>query len=152
MIKSLELKIPPLLVFVVFGTLTWIIPAPFRIETEIVNFGLSTLFFLAGSLIAILGVWEFKKNKTTVNPMTPQESQSLVSNGIYRLTRNPMYLGFSFWLISWGLFLGNPLAVVSIVSFISYMQYFQIIPEERILSKLFGSSYSQYMATTRRWL
>lgn len=150
--KWLELKIPPLVIAFVFGVLIWIMPTPYKIDNTIFSYGASIILFSIGSIISILGVWEFKKQKTTVNPMNPQDCNSLVIKGIYKYTRNPMYLGFLFWLLSLGLFFRNPISIFIIIIFVAYMNTFQIVPEERVLQEKFGEEYLEYNKCVRRWL
>ncbi len=150
--KWLELKIPPLLVALIFGVFIWAMPNPYKIDNPTVTNGFSGILFLIGSSISILGVWEFRKQKTTVNPMNPQDSNSLVIKGIYKFTRNPMYLGFLLWLLSYGLFIGNGLLLLPIIGFVFYINQFQILPEERILEQKFGENFQIYKKSVRRWL
>lgn len=148
----LKLKVPPLIVTVVFALLLWVTPAPYKVNnTETLYWIVGLLLFL-GSGISILGVLEFKRERTTVNPMLPQDSKSIVTSGVYRFTRNPMYLGFLLWLISFGVFTGNPLSIISILGFVLYMNCFQIVPEETILEENFGDDYLKYKASVRRWI
>ncbi len=107
---------------------------------------------LLGALISILGVVAFKRARTTVNPMKPESSSSLVVAGIYRLTRNPMYLGFLLILLGWAAYLSNALSVLAIPAFVLYMTVFQIRPEERALDSLFGPEFAAYKARVRRWI
>jgi protein-S-isoprenylcysteine O-methyltransferase Ste14 len=150
--KWLELKVPPLAVTLVFGGFIWIIPGSHLDIESNITYSISIGVFLLGSVIAVLGVWEFKKHKTTVNPMSPEECNSLVVKGVYRLTRNPMYLGFLLWLCALGLFLIKPLSLAPILGFIFYMNYFQILPEERVLTDHFGQGYVEYKSAVRRWI
>jgi protein-S-isoprenylcysteine O-methyltransferase Ste14 len=150
--KWLELKIPPLLVALVFGVLNWIIPFQNKIDNTMVLYVVSLILFSIGSIVSILGVWEFRKQKTTVNPMSPQESNSLVIKGVYAFTRNPMYLGFLFWLLSLGVFLGSPISLILATGFVLYMNCFQIVPEERSLEKKFGEEFQIYKKSVRRWI
>ena len=87
-----------------------------------------------------------------MNPMKPDPTSSLVVSGIYRYTRNPMYLGFLLILLAWAAALSNLLALVSLLAFVLYMNSFQIVPEERILSSRFAQDYAEYRARVRRWL
>jgi protein-S-isoprenylcysteine O-methyltransferase Ste14 len=105
-----------------------------------------------GLLVSLSGVIEFRRARTTVNPMTPSASSSLVTAGIYTVTRNPMYLGFAMFLLGWGIFLANPVSLLVIPCFVFYMTRFQIIPEERALQSLFGPDFQAYRAKARRWL
>ena len=150
--KWLELKIPPLLVALIFGILIWVMPFQVKIDNTMALYIASIILFSIGSIVSILGVWEFRKQKTTVNPMSPQVSSSLVIKGIYIFTRNPMYLGFLLWLLSFGVFLRNPISLIAIILFVIYMNIFQIIPEENILEEKFGKEYLKYKENVRRWL
>jgi protein-S-isoprenylcysteine O-methyltransferase Ste14 len=87
-----------------------------------------------------------------MNPMKPDPTSSLVVSGIYRYTRNPMYLGFLLILLAWAAALSNLLALVSLLAFVLYMNRFQIVPEERILASRFAQDYAEYRARVRRWL
>jgi protein-S-isoprenylcysteine O-methyltransferase Ste14 len=99
--------------------------------------------------LAMLSFW---KVHTTVNPMKPSSTSSLVTSGIYHFTRNPMYLGLLFILIGWALYLANVLAFLFLPAFILYMNRFQIEPEERALTALFGQEFFEYASRVRRWL
>jgi protein-S-isoprenylcysteine O-methyltransferase Ste14 len=112
----------------------------------------SIIFVLIGSLFALLGVLSFRKARTTVNPMLKQESSSLVTSGIYTITRNPMYVGFLFVLIGFGLILSSAFALIFCVGFVLYMNRFQIEPEEIFLASSFPVDYPSYKAKVRRWL
>lgn len=107
---------------------------------------------LAGALLAVLGVVSFRRAKTTVNPMSPESSSSLVTSGVYRVTRNPMYLGFLLILLGWAAWLSNALAFALVPGFALYLDCFQIRPEERALDSLFGQEFGAYKARVRRWI
>jgi protein-S-isoprenylcysteine O-methyltransferase Ste14 len=87
-----------------------------------------------------------------VNPLKPDATTVLVTAGIYRFTRNPMYIGLTLTLLGWAAFLGNLLAFALLPLFVFYITQFQIKPEERALRSLFGSIYEDYCAKVRRWL
>jgi protein-S-isoprenylcysteine O-methyltransferase Ste14 len=152
--RSLERKIPPLAVVIVAGAIMWIVaratpalrvPMPSRSP-------LAACLAAAGVVTSVLGVVAFRRARTTVNPMHPESSSALVVTGIYRLTRNPMYLGFLLLLLAWAVFLSNALAVLVLPTFVLYMNRFQIGPEERALTSTFGAAYVTYQARVRRWL
>lgn len=153
MLKMLELKVPPLIVTLIFGILMWTVSMLIRF-----NYGhyflksASCLVFLVGLVIALVAVLKFRKEDTTVDPRDPTKSERLVVTGVYRYTRNPMYLSFLLFLVSYGLFLGNLVNLISLLLFILYMNLYQIKPEEKILLAKFQSSYRVYMQTVRRWL
>jgi protein-S-isoprenylcysteine O-methyltransferase Ste14 len=150
----LELKVPPVaLVFLVAALMwlvSWAMPA-FEFEFPSGDV-LAVSVAVAGAIISGLGIVSFRQARTTVNPMKPDSTSSLVVSGIYRLTRNPMYLGFLSVLFGWAIFLSNALAFVFLPVFVLYMNRFQIKPEEKALRALFGPQFVMYTARVRRWL
>ena len=112
----------------------------------------ASLFTLAGVLVAAAGVVEFRRAQTTVNPMSPEAASALVTRGVYRFSRNPMYLGFALALLGWAAFLSNAAALLGIVAYVWYLTRFQIVPEERMLEAKFGSAFETYRRSVRRWL
>lgn len=108
------------------------------------------LCFLGGAL-PVTGLISFKKAQTTVNPHQPQASSHLVTSGVYRFSRNPMYLGFSFILLATFVYLGSLSALLMIPAFVGYINRFQIQPEEAMLQKLFAEEYQRYRQQVRRW-
>lgn len=109
-------------------------------------------FVGAGVIISLLAVVAFRKAKTTVNPTKPGTTSAMVTSGIYRLSRNPMYVGFLLALTGWAAFLSHILAFAFLPAFVAYMNRFQISPEERALSANFGSQFATYRQAVRRWL
>ncbi|MGB5625393.1 MAG: isoprenylcysteine carboxylmethyltransferase family protein [Woeseiaceae bacterium] len=105
-----------------------------------------------GSGIAVAGVFAFRRHDTTVNPMKPETTATIVTAGIYCVTRNPMYLGIAFVLLGWAIYLANLAALLLVPAFVAYMTRFQIKPEERALLEKFGSNFADYMAAVRRWI
>jgi protein-S-isoprenylcysteine O-methyltransferase Ste14 len=102
--------------------------------------------------IDIAGAVQFWRARTTINPLSPQKASALVTGGIYRWTRNPMYLGMAALLLAWGLHLANVAALAVILLFVTYLTRFQIRPEERALEARFGSEFAAYCERVRRWL
>ncbi|MEK8084825.1 isoprenylcysteine carboxylmethyltransferase family protein [Aquabacterium sp. A3] len=100
----------------------------------------------------LAGLYEFWRFKTTVNPLSPARASQLVTRGVYRITRNPMYVGLALNLLAWALYLDKPLTLLGPVAFMAYITRFQIQPEEQALLGLFGEPYAHYMQSTRRWL
>lgn len=113
---------------------------------------LTAAISLAGGCISLAGILSFRRARTTVNPLKPKNTSSLVTLGIYRFTRNPMYLGLLLVLLAWAVFLSSAWAIVGPVAFVLYINRFQIAPEERVMATMFGASYAQYKARVRRWL
>ncbi|MCK5866475.1 MAG: isoprenylcysteine carboxylmethyltransferase family protein [Marinobacter adhaerens] len=152
--NALELKVPPVVLVLVTVSGMWAVSAGVPVFRFTVSGAvwLSSSIALLGVLVAILGVLAFKNAGTTVDPRVPEQSENLVVSGVYRFSRNPMYLGFLLTLLGWGLYLGSFAALFFLPAFIAYMNRFQIIPEERFMRARFGDSYARYRAKVRRWV
>src|SRR5687768_11162243 len=138
--RALDLKIPPLVLVLLTGALMWLsswIAPTFGFVISMRNF-IAAALALLGATTSILGVISFRRAGTTVNPLTPTASSSLVRSGIYTFSRNPMYLGFVIVLLGWGIYLSNALPLLFIPLFVFYMNRFQIKPEEDALRSRFG--------------
>ncbi len=151
--RGLELKVPPVALVLIVGGLMWFAAsAPrFRFQYPFQPI-IAGAFALAGAVVSLLGVVEFRRAKTTVNPTKPASSSSLVAAGIYKWTRNPMYLGFLLILGGWALWLGNFASLIFLPAFVYYMNRFQIAPEERALASIFGENFRRYQSEVRRWI
>jgi protein-S-isoprenylcysteine O-methyltransferase Ste14 len=151
---TLELKVPPILVVLLTGalmTLGWWAMPQWRVPF-LGRLLVSGVLAFMGLVISALGVASFRKARTTVNPLKPDAASSLVVVGVYRWTRNPMYLGFLIVLLGVGVFLASPLALAAIPPFVLYMTRFQILPEERALEARFGADFAAYKGRARRWI
>ena len=150
---SLELRIPPVAVVIIaaagMAALSYGVSAPVAIPARL---PVALTLVVAGALVALAGVVAFRRHKTTVNPFTPEQSSTLVATGIYRYSRNPMYLGFLLALIGWGVYLASWVSALLLPAFVVYMNRFQIIPEERALMDHFGQTFLAYARAVRRWL
>jgi len=151
---TLELKIPPVAVWLISAGPMWLVSRGFPAFDFAIpaRRTLAAGLTLIGLVIGLLGVVSFRKAGTTVNPLKPDSSSALVASGIYRLTRNPMYEGLLLTLVGWATFLANLLAFLWLPLFILYMNRFQIIPEERALATRFGADFTGYKSRVRRWL
>lgn len=152
--RALELMIPPGVVLLLSAALMWLLSRAQPAFDFLLPARSVVLFTLIGmgTVIAALGVISFRRAGTTVNPLKPGTASSLVVSGIYRRTRNPMYLGFLLALIGWAYFLSNALAFLVLPVFVVYLNRFQIGPEERALATIFGKEFAAYRSTVRRWL
>ena len=152
--EFLEKKIPPLIVVLLLGLFMWgLSEKTYRIDSILdVPVVISIIFIILGIFFTFSGVIHFKVAKTTVNPINPSSASTLITTGIYKYSRNPMYLGFSFFLMAWGVFLLAPVNILFVVAYFLYMNKFQIIPEEKALLSLFGEEYRLYLDSVRRWL
>ena len=150
---TLEKKIPPvvlLLIHVVFIFALARLPGP-RFPGAVVDV-LSVVFMAGALLVILLSLRQFKSVSTTVNPLNPEKASTLVVNGIYRISRNPMYLAMLLILLSIMCWTHSFLALVAIPSFIVVMNKLQIEAEEVALESLFGADYRDYCDQVRRWI
>lgn len=151
---SLEVRIPPPVVAIVIALAMWGISrvAPVLPTPAALRLSAAAAILLVGIGFSIAGMLAFRHAQTTVNPTRPELASALVTSGVYRITRNPMYVGLSCDLVAWAVYLSSAWALFGPVAFVIYMGRFQIEPEERTLAKLFGDDYAAYQAKVRRWL
>ena len=142
------------MVTAVFALLMWLIGS----ALPSLDFGFgphgvaaATLVVLA-VVIGIAAVLGFRQAKTTINPLTPQASSALVVRGIYRRTRNPMYLAMLLVLVAWACIVSNWAALAMLPLFVATLNRLQIQPEERALHARFGAEFENYQRKVRRWL
>jgi len=153
-LSALELRIPPDLVWLAVVALMWVastltpgfdVKAPVRIVA-------SGAFVAAGVALIVTARIQLRRARTTWHPSEPGRTTGLVTDGVYRLSRNPVYLGMLAILIAWSAALGSLLALALTALFVAYLDRFQIGPEERALSEIMGSEYRAYAGRVRRWL
>ena len=152
--RNLELKVPPLIQVTVIG-LTMFIASRFLPKVEsgyFIQMMLAVTSIIVGIYFCLSGVIEFRRHKTTVDPRYPDNASELVDTGIYKISRNPMYVGFALSLVSTVFFLRSPILLLGFVVFVVYINKYQIMPEESHLSRAFGPKYDQYKRKVRRWL
>lgn len=113
---------------------------------------LCALTVVVGFGIALTAIRSFRAAETTTNPMDPDAVERLVTNGVYQLSRNPMYLGATLLLLALAVYLQNAMAFVTLPLFMIYLTFLQIRPEERILGDKFGEEFRSYKKSVRRWL
>lgn len=149
----LEHKIPPplvgLLCALAMGVAAPAVPwgdlSPLQWAPALVLVGVGLVF-------DVLGLLAFRRAKTTVNPLSPGKASSLVATGVYRVTRNPMYVGMALVLSGWAVLLAYLPAVLGPVLFVAFITRFQIVPEERFMAAKFGGDYTRFCQQVRRWL
>ena len=152
--KALEHRIPPPLVALILGVLMWLAArgAEFApIESDIRGVG-SIVAMALGFITSLAGALTFRRAGTTLNPHTIEKASTLVTNGIFALTRNPMYLGLTIILTGWAGWLGSPWLLVGPALCALFLNRFQILPEETVMREKFGAEYDAYCARVRRWL
>jgi protein-S-isoprenylcysteine O-methyltransferase Ste14 len=151
---NIELRIPPPAVVVIAGALMWGIAAALpSLRVNVPHAGwIAAISVALGILIAGAGLVAFRRARTTANPMRPETASSLVTSGVYRWTRNPMYLGWLPILAGWAVYLQHPVSLLVVPLFMLYLTRFQIVPEERALAANFGTQFEAYRKRVRRWL
>ncbi|QLB20916.1 protein-S-isoprenylcysteine methyltransferase [Vespertiliibacter pulmonis] len=146
----MAIKIPPPILFLLFSVIIFIFPNITQ-PTIFYRF-LAVIFAIFGIAVSFLGIVAFHQKRTTVDPLDLNKTTELVIHGIYRFTRNPMYIGLACLLITLALWLGNVLALVNVWFFGCILTKFQIIPEEKILMQKFGKRFTHYQQRVPRWL
>ena len=153
-LRCMKLKVPPVFVLLIsliimFGAQNYYPEFSFKFEFQKT---ISRVILAAGAMLAFGGIFAFRANGTTVDPRHPEKASSLVKTGVYRYTRNPMYLGMASVLFGDVVRFGNPLSLLGVLFFCWFITQFQIKPEEDALEKLFGESYLSYKKKVRRWI
>lgn len=155
--RNLELRIPPPVVALLGGLAMWLLarlppPLPLSLPMpRIARMAVAIVLASLGVAFAVAGALTFRRAGTTVDPRTPEAATALVRSGVYRFTRNPMYLGLLLCLTAWAVWLSSAVSFVVLPAFVVYMNRFQIEPEERALRARFGTDYEAFAARVRRW-
>jgi protein-S-isoprenylcysteine O-methyltransferase Ste14 len=153
LLNALELKVPPVALTFLFAALMWLssVYSPLAVALPWRD-AMAIIFCGVGLFIALAGILPFRQANTTVNPLTPEATTVMVTSGIYRFSRNPMYLGFFLALVGWATYLSYLLAFALLPLFVLYLNRFQILPEERILAAKFPHAFAAYRNSVHRWL
>jgi protein-S-isoprenylcysteine O-methyltransferase Ste14 len=151
---KLSLKIPPVAQGIVAILLIWIFDryAPLYHIKYIYQNIVACALVGTGAIVALSGVFTFIKMDTTVDPRCPKKASELVIIGIYKYSRNPMYLGVLFVITGSAVYFGALSNVIVVSFFVVFINKYQIIPEESALQEKFGENYTQYAQKVRRWL
>lgn len=153
-LRKLELRVPPVAVFLLVVLLMYflkgLVPG-FTVTVPFLKLVVGGLVLLSG-YIGIAGVYEFRKVRTTVNPVKPENASTVVNTGIFAYTRNPMYFALLLLIIALGLWWQHLSVILCGALFVSYMNRYQIKPEEHVLERLFGEEYLKYKNRVRRWI
>jgi len=152
MIDALELKIPPPLLILFFATAMYALDMLLPNSQASFHIAFAIIPLIIGASFALSGIYSFRKVKTTVHPSKPERASSLVTSGVYKITRNPMYLGLFCVLMGWAIILGNVYTFIAPFIFAFYISRFQIMPEERALEGVFGDAFTAYKQKVRRWI
>ncbi|MBB12645.1 MAG: hypothetical protein CMC78_00545 [Flavobacteriaceae bacterium] len=145
-------KIPPPILVLILITSNYFSQNQFETTNLPYKLSISILILLVGTLILINPVFKFIKSKTTVNPVKFTKVSKLVTTGIFKYSRNPMYLGMIFVIISTSIFYLNYYSIITPFIFYFWINRFQIKREEIFLAKKFGKEYLSYKSKTRKWI
>ena len=150
----LKLKIPPPVYLLIFASLMYLLasylPLWSLFSAPITK--IAYVFIVLGILFDLSAVGQFLRSRTTVNPIKPKNTNNIVSTGMYRISRNPMYLGMLFLLTGWAFHLAVLAPFLLLPVFVMVLTVQQIIPEEEILARKFGKNYLDYKQQVRRWI
>ena len=149
---NIKTKFPPPLVALIFGFLinyTKNIFPKIEIKNEII-FG--SFMIISGLIVILSAITTFKKYHTTITPLNPANATKLITDGIYKFSRNPMYLGLLLVLLGISIILNLIGGFFLIPLFILYLNLFQIIPEENAMVDLFKDEFLEYKKNVRRWI
>ena len=145
-------KIPPPIVTLAFGLMIYFSRNIFPDINNIIFYVLSLFFIILGPFILISAVRSFKAEQTTINPININIASSLVISGVFKYSRNPMYLGMVFILLALSFRFNFVGGILFTSIFIMYITKFQIIPEEAAMKSIFGEDFNKYKNKTRRWI
>ncbi len=150
--QKLETRIPPPLLMLLCAVSGYLLARVWPWPVLLVPVWGVVALMLSGLALNLLPKLAFRRARTTVNPLRPAAATSLVTGGIYRHTRNPMYLGQALLLLGAMLWVGSTAALLVVPLFVGWITRFQILPEERVLSARFGADYAAFRRDVRRWL
>ena len=152
--NALALKVPPVAQVIITAAAMYGVSKMVPALTFSLNgsTALAVGLGMMGMSLGVMGVTQFRKAQTTPNPQALEKVSSLVTSGIYRYSRNPMYLGLVLILLGWAFYLSHFLSFVLLPVFILYMTRFQIQPEEQMMARKFGKTYQAYLNKVRRWI
>ncbi len=145
-------KIPPPIVTFICGMAIFFSKSFFNQFYNYNNNLISLFLLIFGLGVFILAVRAFSRQKTTVNPLEPRQASSLVVSGIFKFSRNPMYLGMFIVLLSISFKFNLVGGIVISLFFYLFITKFQIVPEEEAMNELFGDEFIEYSNKTRRWI
>ena len=149
---NLDKRVPPPIVTLIFAAIIYLSAEYFYQFYFFYQVIVSFIVALIGICILSVAIVQFKQFKTTVNPLKPESASVLVTSGIYKFSRNPMYLGMLLLIIGLWINTGAILGFIILPSYVAYLSYFQILPEERAMKAVFSGDYEVYCQQVRRWL
>jgi protein-S-isoprenylcysteine O-methyltransferase Ste14 len=153
-VSGLDLKVPPDAVWLGVAAVMGLAAAtaPGLTIPLLLRLGVAAPLVAAGIVVIVSARLSLSRARTTWRPAQPRRATNLVTSGVYRFSRNPIYLGMLLALLAWAVALASPLALALSAVFVLYMDRFQIRPEERALTAVIGDEYRDYVRRVRRWL
>lgn len=150
----MALMIPPPVLLLITALLMWWVSnaTPALILVFPFQALLSYALLVAALTLMFAAAWRFLRARTSINPMRPDAASNLITDGVFRISRNPIYLADALLLTAYAVWMGNPLCIPLLAGFIWYITCFQIRPEEHALAARFGDAYTAYSQRVRRWL
>jgi len=145
-------RLPPLLLVLILSISMLVLDRAFPLSRVLTSFagypGIGLI--VLGIVVILISAGLFRLRNTTLNPFG--EPAAIVQDGLYRFSRNPMYLGMLLVLIGIGLWLGNVIALLLAPVFVAIKTRWHIVREEQLLEARFGSTYRAYRSRVRRWI
>lgn len=143
--------VPPVYFLASIMTMVWVDRyVPIRATVESPYNWMGVIVVISGLVLAIAGNRTFVRNETALRPFT--KSTALVQSGVFKISRNPMYLGMTLVLLGGGIYLGSLSALLTVPLFPLLMEWLFIRKEEELLTETFGQAYLDYKKKVRRWL
>lgn len=153
MVSVLEHRIPPPIVAGILAVLMWWLAPEFPpLLGHGIKFAVAIALAAAGLGLALAAVAQFARARTTISPLEPEAASKLVTGGVFRISRNPMYLAVACLMLAWAVHLDRAWALAGPAAFAAFITRFQIVPEERALAQKFGAEFDKYRHSVRRWL
>lgn len=152
--KTTRRGIPPLLLAFALLALMWLVAHAWpRLALDFPGrSAVGGIVAIAGLVVCGLTVRAFRRARTTVDPTRPERASTLVTGGLFAVSRNPMYIGVALVLVGWGVWLAHPVALLLPLVFVVYLDRLQVPREEQALAAAFGDEYARYAREVRRWL
>ncbi len=144
--------VPPLALLFICAVCAFALANLIPIVTFTAPLWLVAFELVIGAAFLLPAVTIFVKHETTVSPLSPSSATTLVTNGVFGMTRNPMYVGMLLLLLGFALWLGAISSLAMVVAFFALVDRKQIPAEERSLLDNFGDDYRSYCKRVPRWL
>lgn len=153
-LQILETKIPAPVLAAVLGVVmkAYVVSGGVLVDSSVLRMQLGVGLAQVSGLLVLAALGCMVWSRTTINPIDPARASRLVTGGVYRFSRNPMYLSLLMLLVAYAVRIESPAVWLAPVFFVVYVTRFQILPEERVLTQKFGGAYLDYRQRTRRWI